>query len=148
MIETVTIVNFLTFLGLSLSAYVIFYLTKGLDPDKQVTTNIFMLAIGLNLIGLSHLFRVWSEVALPTFIVTTLLLGTLMTFGGIVTTFYEKKIEARSLKRKSKEIKAVISFLKNKYYKQELSAEELKSLYAQLLKELAETEVKMRRKKG
>jgi hypothetical protein len=146
MFELVNIINVLTFLGLSMSAYVIFYLTKDLDPDKQVTTNVFMLAIGLNMIGLSHLFRVWSETALPSFIVVTLFLGTTLTFGGIVTTFYEKKIHARALGRKSKEIREVMSYLKEKYYKQELSAEELKSLYSELLKELAETEVKMKNK--
>ena len=72
MLETVNIVNFLTFMGLSMSAYIMFYLSKGLDPEKQVTTNIFMLAIGLNLIGLSHLFRVWSDFTITYFIVVTL----------------------------------------------------------------------------
>ena len=51
------------------------------------------------------------------------------------------------MKRKSKEIKEVMNYLKNKYYKQEISAEELKSLYSELMKELAETEVKMKRKR-
>lgn len=147
MIEYVNIVNFLTFAGLSMSAYIMFYLSKGLDPEKQVTTNIFLLAIGLNLIGLSHLFRVWSEATLPYFIVVTLFFGTFMTFTGIVTTFYEKRTEARALKRKSKEIKEVMEHLKKKYYKQEISEDELKSLSASLMKELAETEVKMRKRK-
>lgn len=146
MFELVNVINVLTFLGLSMSAYVIFYLTKDIDPEKEVTASIFILAIGLNMIGLSHLFRVWSETALPAFIVITLFLGTTMTFGGIFTTFYEKKIHVRALKKKSKEIREVMSYLKDKYYKQELSADELKSIYSDLLKELAETEVKIKKR--
>ena len=57
--------------------------------------------------------------------------------------FYEKGGEIYNLRRREEEIKSVIGKLKDKYYQQELSEEDLKGAYSELLRELAEIEVKL-----
>jgi len=47
------------------------------------------------------------------------------------------------LKKRHDEVTSIIKNLKEKYYKQEISEEDLKSINVHLMKELAEIEVKL-----
>lgn len=141
------IVNLGVFLGLSLSSYVMLYFSQKASIGKQVTSSVFTLAIGLNLIGLSSLFRIGIEYTLPVFNLVTSSLGTVFAFVGVIMVFYERSYKVGDIKKRYDEVKAVISNLKKKYYKQEISEEDLKSVHSSLLKELAELEVKLKKKK-
>lgn len=52
-------------------------------------------------------------------------------------------MEISKLRKREEEIKSVITKLKDKYYRQEMSEEDLKNAYSGLLRELAEVEVKL-----
>ena len=141
------VANIAIFFGLGLSSYVIFYFSQKANPDK-ITASIFTLAFGLNMIGLSSLFRIGIETTLPLFIILSALVGALLTFAGVVLTFRQKSAQIENLKKRHEELEAVISNLKDRYYKQEISEEDLRTVHSSLLKELAELEVKMKQSKN
>lgn len=143
-VNLVNLVNIVVFIGLTLATYTVFYFSSKMSPGKKIGMNIFMLSLGINLIGLSHLFRLWEAGVQSPFITTTLTVGSIFTFFGIVTVFHEKTVEMTGLRKRQEEIKSIISALKEKYYQQEISEEELKSVHTSLLKELAEIEVKLK----
>jgi len=145
------VANIGVFFGLCFSGYVVFYFSQKIDPGRQVTPSIFTLALGLNLIGISHLFRIGSEGALSSFVMLTALLGavtalfgSVFTFAGILVVFHQKSTQITNLKKRYEEIKAIMSNLKKKYYQQEISEEDLRTIHSTLVKELAELEVKMK----
>lgn len=137
------IVNLLAFLGLTVATYTIFYFSRTMNQPKGVSLNLFTLALGINLIGLSHLFRIWLDVSTSPLIIITVAGGTVFLAIGVIWVFYEKSMELSNLRRREGEIRSVITKLKDKYYQQELSEEDLKSAYSGLLRELAEIEVRL-----
>ncbi len=136
------VVNVLAFLGLTIATYTIFYFSKSLNK-QGVSANLFTLALGMNLIGLSHLFRIWLDVSTSPLIIITVASGAVFLSIGVIWVFYEKGRELSDLRKREEEIKSVISKLKDKYYQQELSEEDLKTAYSGLLRELAEVEVRL-----
>ncbi len=140
-IDIPDIVNLFAFSGLTAATYTIFYLGGLISP--KVSVNMFSLAVGVNLIGISHLFRMWLDQDTSPVVTVTVAAGSIFTVTGIVWVFYENVIRLSNLKRRSGEIKEVISNLKDKYYRQEISEKELEATYSGLLKELAEIEVEL-----
>ena len=138
----INLVNFLAFVGLTIATYTIFYFGKSL-VSKGVSINLFMLALGVNLVGLSHLFRIVLDTNTNLLILTTVGAGSFFMSTGLIWVFYEKRMEISRLKKREEEINSVISRLKDKYYQQGLSEEDLKASYSDLLRELAEIEVKL-----
>jgi uncharacterized membrane protein len=141
------IVNLGVFFGLSISSYIMLYFFQKSSLEKKVTSSVFTLALGLNLIGLSNLFRIGIEHSLPFFNIITASLGTVCALAGVIMVFYERAYKIKDIQSRYEEVKAMISNLKEKYYKQEISEEDLKSIHAGLLRELAELEVKLKKKK-
>ncbi|MBI2084745.1 MAG: hypothetical protein HYT70_04015 [Candidatus Aenigmarchaeota archaeon] len=137
------LVNTIAFVGLTVATYTVFYFGKTLAKSRGVSFSLFTLALGLNLIGLSYLFRVWVELVTSPLVLATVALGSVFLSIGVVWVFYEKNTEMAGLKRREEDIKSVIAKLKERYYQQELSEADLKTAYSELLKELAEIEVKM-----
>lgn len=137
------LVNLLAFLGLTIATYTIFYFSKTVNQARGVSVNLFTLALGINLIGLSHLFRIWLDLATSPLIVITVAVGAVFLSVGVIWVFYEKGMELSGLRRREGEIKSIIAKLKDKYYQQELSEGDLKNAYSGLLRELAEIEVRL-----
>lgn len=146
-IQLTDIVNLGVFFGLSISSYIMLYFSQKANLGKKITPSVFTLALGLNLIGLSSLFRIGIESTLPVFNLITSSLGTLCAFVGVIMVFYERSYRVGDMKKRYEEVKAIIGNLKEKYYKSEISEEELRTAHVSLLKELAELEVKMKKKK-
>lgn len=136
-------VNVVAFLGLTVATYTIFYFGRAINP-KGFSINLFTLALGINLIGLSHLFRIWLDPPTSPIITLTVASGAIFTATGVIWAFYEHGMEISTLKRRQEEIKSIIAKLKEKYYKQEISENELEDAYSNLLEELTEIEVKLR----
>lgn len=137
------LVNILAFIGLTISTYTIFYFGRTLSRNRSVSFSLFTLALGLNFIGLSYLFRIWLELSASPLVLLTVAIGSIFLSAGVIWVFYEKSTEMSVLKKREENIKSVISKLKEKYYQQELSEEDLKTTYSELLKELAEIEVEV-----
>lgn len=141
------IVNLFAFAGLTIATYTVFYFGRMMNPDKGISVNLFTLALGINLIGLSHLFRIWLDVSTSPLILVLVAVGSAFLSAGVIWVFYEKAVEMRNLRRREVEINSVIADLKERYYRKELSEEDLKAIYSNLLKELAEIQVKLSKKR-
>ncbi len=138
------LINLLAFAGLTIATYTIFYFGKTMNlSTRGVSFSLFTLALGINFIGLSHLFRIWLDVSASPLILITVAAGAVFLSIGVVWVFYEKSMETSNLKKREEEIKQIIFNLKQKYYQQEMSEEDLKTAYSGLLRELAEIEVKL-----
>ena len=137
-------INILIFFSLGFSSYVIFYFSRKFNIVKQVTVSTFILALGINLIGLSHLFRIGIEVPGNVFIYISAIVGALCTLIGFILMTFETQVENMKMKQRYEELKLIISNLKEKYYRQEISEDDLKALNTGLIRELAELEVKLK----
>lgn len=135
------LVNLFAFLSMTIATYAIFYF------DKSVNVSLFTLALGINLIGLSHLFRIWLDVYTSPLILIMVAIGSIFLSVGVIRVFYEKSFEISRLRNREQEIKSMIKEVKRKYYRRELSEEDLKTVYSNLLKELTEIEVKIKESK-
>ncbi|MEM7825772.1 MAG: hypothetical protein QW412_02860 [Candidatus Aenigmatarchaeota archaeon] len=138
-----TFINFASFVGLSFASLLIFYFGRLSNPKRQVSVSVFTLCLGLEFIALAHLFRVEIEPLAPNFIIITSLIGVIFTLTGSVSVLYSA-YEISNLKRRYEELKMMITTLREKYFKQEISEEDLKAVYANILKDLTEIEVKLK----
>ncbi len=140
-----TFVNIFAFVGMTITAYAIFYVARSIK-QKNVGLNLVALALGISFIGMSYLFRVWFSNSTSIFEMSFVGVGSLLLSIGVIWVFYENGMEIQNLKRKEDDIRDAIEKLKEKYYRREISEEELESVHTSMLKELAEIEVKLTRK--
>jgi uncharacterized membrane protein len=143
--DITTFVNIFAFVGMTITAYAIFYVARSIK-QKNVGLNLVMLALGINFIGMSYLFRVWFGDSAFPFEMSLVGFGSLLLSIGVIWVFYEKGMEVQNLKRRENDIRGTIERLKEKYYRREISEEELESMHTDMLKELAEIEVKLSKK--
>ncbi len=136
------LINLLAFVGLTVATYTVFYFGRS-TASRGISINLFTLSLGINLIGLSHLFRILLDASTQPLVSITVGAGALFMSTGIIWVFYEKRNEVERLKKRGEEINSIISKLKDKYLEQGLSEEDLKASYSSLLRELAEIEVKL-----
>ncbi len=141
-----SLVDLFAFFFLALSSNIVFFLSEKMDSRRKVSFSVFVLGFGLNMIGLSHLFRIGFEEQIPIFIPSVQLIGTLGMLIGLILSFYQKSFEMTALRQRYDEVKDMISTLKRRYYEQKISEEDLRSVHSSLLRELAELEVKLKRK--
>jgi hypothetical protein len=142
-LQLIDIVDILIFFVLEYLCYLVFYFIQKLDPGKAVTPNLFLLSLGINLIGLSFLFRIGREVNTSNFVTISILSGSMAILVGGMLVYYRKSVQVADLKKRHEEVKSIIKNMKDKYYKQEISEDDLKSVNRGLMKELAEIEVKL-----
>lgn len=141
----IDIVDVVIFFALEYLCYIMFYFMQKIDKDKgNITSSIFLLSLGINLIGLSFLFRVGREVNTSQLVTWSILGGSMAILVGGVFIYYKKTAQISDLRRRYEEIQEVITNLKDKYYKQEISEDDLKSAHSSLLKELTELEVRIK----
>jgi hypothetical protein len=146
-LQLIDIVDIIIFFALEYLSYILFYFVQKVDPGKGVTPSIFLLCFGINLIALSFLFRIGREVNASQFVTFSILGGSLAILIGGIFVYYRKTVQIADLRRRQDEILKIIESLKKRYYKQEISEEDLKSVNTQLIKELTEIEVKLKEKK-
>lgn len=141
-LQMIDIMDIVIFFVLEYLAYILFYFVQKIDPGKGVTPSLFVLCFGINLIALSFLFRVGKEInsQLVTF---SILGGSMAILLGGVFVYYRKSVQMGDLKKRQEEVLAIIKNLREKYYQQEISEEDLKSINVSLMRELAEIEVKL-----
>ena len=144
MTDFANFMNVSIFTALTVAGGLIFYYAIKNSPER-ISMGVFVLIIGFFLIGLSHLFRIGIDIASTPILITNFI-GVFFILGGVSVVFFQATRHMEGLKKRHEEIKSIITVLKDKYYQQEVSEEELKPIYAQLLKELAEIEVRLKDK--
>lgn len=104
------------------------------------------LAIGVYMYALARLCLI---VGLPIMAISSieLMAGALFIIGDVLV-LTQITEEFKYLRNRQKEIKSIMKNLKTKYFKREIDEEQLRKLYSELIKELAEIEVKMKKKRA
>lgn len=139
-------VNFINFFVFIIAPYAIFYFAREAEINKDISISAFLVALGLNFIGVSYLVRILLGEIAPQFILGTLSIGALLILASIINLFYTRALESVLLKKRYKKIKSVIADLQKKYYRREVTEDVLREVYGELLKELAEIEIKFKKK--
>ena len=141
---------FIFFSYLVMASFVI-YVGKTISAQKKVTLPWLIIAIGL-LFSSLNLFVEIVGIVTEIYIIPRPVLwyvfntiGSVMLIAGFASVMVEKKLELNLLRKRAIEIKDVMVYLKDQYYKKELSEEDLRKLYTNLLEHLAEIEVKIKR---
>jgi len=145
-LQMIDIVYVIIFFTLEYLCYLIFFFIQKVDPEKSVTAGVFLLSLGINLVGFSFLFRIGSEPNISQFVTISILSGSFAILVGGITLYYRKSIQISDLRKRHEEVKSIIKNMKDKYYKQEISEEDLKTVNTKLMEELAEIEVKLEEK--
>ena len=141
------LVNFINFFVFIIAPYAIFYFYRESDPGRHIPISIFILALGLDFIGISYLIRILASEVSPQFVLGSLSIGALLILASVLSLFYTKALEATLLRKRRDRIKLVIKNMQKRYYAKEITEEQLRNSYSYLLKELAEIELRLGKKR-
>lgn len=148
--EATNIIIFTAFGAFIIISALLLYMGRKMNPEKKVTLPWMVLAFGSTLIGLSYLVQVgnvtYSFFNSGVLIGSTVLVitGTMMILTSFTTLYLENAEDLAILEKRHKEIQQIMERLKKRYFSHELDESELKKLYASLVKELAEIEVRIK----
>jgi uncharacterized membrane protein len=109
------------------------------------------LSIGLMVVAFRGLFQSIPDVGglgtyTPIIVPMVSILGSLLIVMGIGFILFQKRMEKTSLEKRVAEIKSVLENLHEKYFRKEISEDDMRRMNAELEKELAEIEVKLKGK--
>jgi hypothetical protein len=113
--------------------------------NQSIPTGWILISVGVYLYAMSKLFAVLQLADIM--LIIELIAGVVFLSGDLLVLISISQ-EMFVLRNRQKEIKLVMKSLKEKYFKRRITEEDLKKMYAQLEKELAEIEAKMLLKKG
>lgn len=146
----IIITHFLVFFSFVAVALILILVGKGYTPARKITYSWVTLAYGVVIVDFFNLIKVAELIQLLSpaysFLVSnvTNFIGGILIAVSVVWIVAEKDLEVKLLRQRHAEIYAVMKNLKEKYYTRTLSAEDLRKIYAEFAKELAEIEVKLR----
>jgi len=144
------LVNFFTFYAMIGIGIVLLVIGKYYSSMQKLTISWVLLAIGVVTAALRSLIDILimsnSQLAQYIGVWNPIfgLMGSLLVVGGLISLSLEKTIETTTLRRRQQEIKLILDNLRQKYLKKEISEEDLKKLNADLKKEIAEIEVRLK----
>jgi hypothetical protein len=146
-LQVIDVVDVIIFFALEYLCYLIFYFIQKVDPERSVSLSVFILSLGINLLGFSFLFRIGKEANTSEFVTISILGGSIAILVGGIALYYRKSIQIADLRKRHEDVKSIIKNMKEKYYRQEITEDDLKSINAGLVKELAEIEVTLEGRK-
>lgn len=149
-LEAIIISNSIVFVAFVFIAFMILYLGRKTDPKKKIKLAWVDLSLGVIMAGIT--FPIQIGVALGTFteeigFVTSCILmltGASLAFTSFLIVYLERIDEINFLKKRQKEITMVMKKLRHRYFRKEISEEQLRKMYADFIKELTEIEVKLK----
>jgi uncharacterized membrane protein len=143
------IVNFFMFYSFLGTGIVVLMIGRYQKLTIKFFSPFVFLSLGLVIVAFRSLFlSIPSIIGLDTTIIVPVfsILGSLLLIVGVIFLLLEKRVEKASLERRTEEIKAVLDNLRQKYFKKELSEEDMRKMNAELERELAEIEVRLKEK--
>ena len=145
------IVNFFMFYSFLGTGIVVLMIGRYQKLKIKLFSPFSLLSLGLIIVAFRSLFlsapnlsglSVYTSFLVP--IVS--IVGSFFLTLGVIFLLLEKRVEKAALERRTEEIKAVLENLHQKYFKKELSEEDMRKMNADLEKELAEIEVRLKEK--
>lgn len=152
-IQIAVFTDFFIFFSYAIIAAFLVYIGKSINYKGKVTLPWLILSAGLLFSSLNIMLEAVGET--PGIIMSTKpvlwylfsLIGGVCLLTGLAMTLLERILNINVLRARESEILDVMEYLKGRYYKKELSEEDLRKLHAKLLEELAEIEVKLKKSK-
>lgn len=143
-------IDLFIFFSYLVMAFFVIYIGRVVGDKNKVTMPWVIIAIGL-LFSSLNLFVEIVGIVTEVYIIPRPVLwyvfntiGSIALIIGFASVMAEKKLELGLLRKRAVEIKDVMAYLKEQYYKKELPEEDLRRLYADLVGHLAEIEVKIK----
>jgi len=128
------------------------YVGRIVSYRKKLTLPWIMIAGGLLFMSLNLFVEIVGAITQIYYITPRPVLwyvfnviGSIALIVGFAAIMVEKQVEINNLRKRQLEIKDIMQYLKEQYYKKELTEEDLRKLYADLVEQLAEIEVKIKR---
>jgi len=144
-------IDLFVFFSYIVMAVFLLYIGKSVNQKNKITLSWIILAIGLLFSSLNLFVEIVGSVTgfyiLPRpvlwYVFNTI--GSIALIIGFASVMLERQLELSILRKRQLEIKDVMQYLKDQYYKKEIDEEHLRRLYAGLVEQMAEIEVKIRR---
>jgi hypothetical protein len=153
MIEVSPEFNTVINLAASLAFFVIgalqIYVGRSSGADKKITFPWVNMAFGTFLIGINYLIQAVftsGSTENPTITISSYLLilgGAALSFTSFFILYTERANEAKNLRDREDDLKEITSRLKKKFLSRELPEDEMRKLDTDIVRELAEIEVKL-----
>ncbi len=143
--------------SLSLTSYVtvsilIIYMAKRMGFGERSIIPWLFLSVGVVIVSINHAVNILSDFGydISSLLFLTqqdiVLMGSTLVFIGFGLVISDKIIETSMLRRRQDEVKKVMTKLKEKYMRREISEHDLRRIYPKLVERLAELEVKLEEK--
>lgn len=145
------IANFFMFYSFLGTGIVLLMVGRYYNLHTKFVSPWILLSAGLIVISFRSLFEVVPDVGgmgalIPVIVPMVSIIGSLLIILSIGFILMQKKMEKTGLENRAAEIKSVLDNLHEKYFRKEISEEDMRKMNAELEKELAEIEVKMKEK--
>lgn len=122
---------------------------RSTNPGKRISFPWVNLSFGTFLIGINYLVQAIFATQIsgdPAIAISSYLLiigGAAMLFTSFIILYTERANEANLLRQRQEELKAITRRLRKKFFARELPEDELRKLDTDIVRELAEIEVKL-----
>lgn len=146
-------INLAAFAAFIVIGLMLLYVGKSTSHQKRITLTWINLAFGTFLIGINYLVQAVFATQIsgdPVIAISSYLLiigGAALAFTSFVILYVERSNEANVLRTRHAELKEIMVRLRKKFLSRELPEEEMKRLDIDIVRELAEIEVKLGRLK-
>lgn len=127
------------------------YIGKYMNIQRKITLPWIILSIGFLFSSLNLFIEIIGLVSNNYIIPRPVLwyifntIGSIALIVGFAAIMTERQLEISILRKRQMEIKDIMQFLKEQYYKKEISEDDLRKLYTNLVEQLAEIEVRIKR---
>jgi hypothetical protein len=144
-------IDLFVFFSYIVMASFLIYVGKIVSYQKKLTLPWILIAGGLLFISLNIFVEIVGTVTQsyitprPVLWYAFNIVGSIALITGFASVMVERQVEISNLRKRQLEIKDIMQYLKEQYYKKELGEDELRKLYADLVEQLAEIEVKIKR---
>ena len=147
--EFAMVINFVAFAAFVAIGGLLLYLGRTMGPNKKITFPWINLSFGTMLIGVNYLIQAVFATEISgdfTIAISSYLLiigGAALSFTSFLILYVERSNEVKTLADRQDDLREIMARLKKKYLSRELPEEDLRKLDTDIVRELAEIEVKL-----
>lgn len=144
-----TPINLAAFAAFIVVGAMLLHVGKSTHPEKRIGLPWINLAFGTFLIGINYLVQAVFATQIsgdPTVAISSYLLiigGSALALTSFLILYIERSNEADMLRTRHDELKAIMARLRKKFLSRELPEEDMRKIDTDIVRELAEIEVKL-----
>ena len=145
------IVNFFMFYSFIGTGVVLLMVGRYYNLHTKLTSPWVFLSLGFMVVAFRSLFESLPDIIglgpyIPIIVPLVSIIGSTLIIISIGFILFQKRMEKTRLERRANEITLVLENLRQKYFSKEISEDDMHRMNAELEKELAEIEVRLKEK--